>query len=436
MVDTNKVLSKSTLVNHDNSRHIIKTSKMVKKRQEFKAPIGNNTARLDGTQNNVNFNFVMEQNPYKILDHLMLRYRFRNTGSVASSGFFVRNGIYPAIDRLRIMINGTEIFDYCNGTAETALTHKFSNYENVGEYINAHYGTYGSELGKERLLLGETGQFYESSFSDIVNVFDHVPYMYFGRIEIDIKFKNVDGYLNNGYVYENVSTGAQYNDIAEAVQIENIELVMLYTESNDVVVNMPKSITFHDEIYRTKLFDVSALGSDPVEIILSRDFSTFKNIKKLFLSNEYTDLTILDETSIKSEGSYDNIDFGKIEVYEYGRCILELRDKIALNTHVQRYQERRRRRTQHYTDTTGLRWLPTFFIDFDKTEISLSNDHQTHKSLVAGESSRDDGSDLKILIYPATTWSVANRSRLKATIEISQISVLHADGNKNPVSTY
>lgn len=428
MGDITKPHVAQVISSHNGSSIVLSSAE--KKEQVFRQPTTGTTYTL-GQQ--INFYAEFEQTN-RMLDNVGFRYAFTNTHATAN--LFVVNGWWNLIDRLEIRVNGGIVVDYPMGSVNLASLSKVNNYETFDAYVSERPGTYIQAANINEAfpspsdfrypVVNGTSIRFESYLSELFKFLYKTHVKYVRTLQIIVYLKSATN-IHKFLSYEAGFTAANFS-------ITNVEMVLYFTnyKSGDIPVNIHPKITFHEEFYEDRIFDVSAFAGNQttVDIRLDTQYRAFQNIKKIFF---WTDNTATNGTydTTTSSTLYYGLDILSLEVLHNGIRYAIFETPRALLIHQNKYHKRRSRRRIHsYLTFTEMNQLPNCFYDCDRNDIVISNDGHHKISMLNGISNQvSTNGEWRLRV---TLNAVATRPNLHVCLETTHLITLFSDPNSTP----
>ncbi len=421
-------ISKTTSVISDQHDQAICTVSAVSKDQIFRQPSTGTTYSM-GQQ--IVFNAELEQTN-RMLDDIGFRYNFTNTHATAN--MYVFNGWWNFIDRLELRCNGSIIGDFPLGSVNLMQLGKFNNYEQWDQYIADRWGSFGQSANFDNepypssfrfpVVNGTSGRF-ESYLSEIVKCFYKQHVKYIRNFQIIVYLKNT----TNPHKICGFDAGFTFANFT----FTNVEMVLYFTnyKENNMPVNILPKITFHEEFYEDKVFDVTNFAGQVsvLQIRLDTQYRQFMNIKKIFI---WTDNTATNGTydTTTSYPLFHNQDVTQIEILHNGLRYAIYDSLKGLLIHQQKYHKRRsRRRAQNWLTYNQFNQVPCNFISMDRDDLIISNDGHHKVNFISGISNQVNLSgEWQLRITGG--WS-AVRPNLHVCLEVTHLICLFSDPNNN-----
>lgn len=419
----------ANVISSHNANSIVVTG-AENKTQIFRQPTTGTSASL-GQQ--INFFAELEQTN-RMIDNIGFRYNFQNTHATAN--MYVVNGWWNLIDRLEIRVNGGIVVDYPIGSLNIAALAKVNNYETFDQFISERAGTYipAPNINEQFLspsdirlpVVNGTSQKFESYLSEVFKFLHKTHVKYVRTLQFIFYLKpatNIHKFISfeNGFTAANLS-------------LTNLEMVIYFTNYSpgSIPVDISPKITFYEEFYEDRIFDVSAFvgTSTTVDIRLDTQYRAFNNIKKIFF---WTD-------NLATNGTYDTtnsstlfygLDITQLEILHNGVRYALFDSQRALLIHQNKYQTRRsRRRPQSWLTFTEMNQLPNNFYDCDRNDIVISNDGYHKISMLNGISNQISlNGEWRLRI---SLNASALRPQLHVCLEVSHLISLFSDPNQTP----
>lgn len=400
------------------------------KSQIFRQPTTGTSATL-GQQ--INFFAEFEQTN-RMIDDIGFRYNFQNTHATAN--LFIINGWWNQIDRLEVRVNGGIVVDYPIGSVNLASLAKVNNYETYDQFLSERTGTYiqAGNVNEQFLspsdirlpVVNGTSQRFESYLSEIFKFLHKTHVKYVRTLQLIFYLKPATN-IHKFLAYEAGFTAANFSLI-------NLEMVVYFTNyaQGMTPVDISPKITFYEEFYEDRIFDVSAFAGNQttVDIRLDTQYRAFQNIKKIFF---WTDNTATNGTydTTNSSTLYYALDITALEILHNGIRYQLFDSQRALLVHQNKYQKRRsRRRPQSWLTFTEMNQVPNSFYDCDRNDIVISNDGHHKVNMLNGISNQvSTNGEWRLRI---TLNAVATRPNLHVCLEVSHLITLFSDPNQTP----
>jgi len=347
----------------------------------------------------------------------------------AGETIYLRGGILPAIEEIRLQVNEKNIFLVQNGLAEMHLWDKYHNY--TGQPYRAFVNDNETFMGQERFLVNNSEAYNVATsalpaqkltssmnaalsnpkqyefflpLSTLTNMFKDISVAHLKKLSIQILLKKGSGAgtVQESLIYGNLNNTVSLNNL---VQFVDLEMEVLFDVYKQPVINPKGALTVHDHFFERKAYP--STGTNPVKINLNNDFTPLENIRSMYLWNQDTVLGPADEASAFRRFT---LNIGAWELRRNGIKVFDCKTRDEMHNHVRRYYNNRCRYRSlsanvddnNYCNVTG-----ELFIDFSRGTHKINNNHtRTHKFINHIKNFTQEFGQFEIIVNPiAAGWS-------------------------------